>query len=256
MVYIDLFLDSLYNSEEHECNYFPNRKAMVKAFVLDSDFNGEEHDYIFSKGFRRSKDLYYIPVCNGCQECISYRLEVQKFVLSKSQRRVLKKNSDLTFVFNKPKSSKLKEEIYLRYQYHQHHLKPISSESEEFNEVKQLQIMKAQMYSNPSSSLEMNIYLEEKLLGFAIIDVGHESISAVYSVYDIDYKKRGLGNFFILQSILLAKQLDYKYYYLGLYIPNHFKMEYKNKFQPAEILDPHTKKWKAFNKNENLSISQ
>jgi len=243
----DTWLETLDFSFEYTCSYFTERTARLKSFEADVKLQKEDCDYLFYKGFRRSDSFYYKPDCKSCHDCIAYRLEVNKLVLSKSQRRILKKNNDLRFTIRTPQASKEKEEIYLKYQYHQHYKKPIDkNDKKKFDEKENLETMYQQMYGNISNSIEMNIYLEDKLLGFAIMDVGSFSLSAVYSVYDVDYNKRSLGIFFILQSILWAREKKYKYYYLGFYIPNHFKMEYKNKFQPGEVLDYETQEWQRY----------
>ena len=52
-------------------------------------------------GFRRSHEHMYIPVCEGCNACIPSRINIKDFKFSKSNLRVIKFNSDLSFCLNR-----------------------------------------------------------------------------------------------------------------------------------------------------------
>ena len=45
-------------------------------------------DSLLKGGFRRSQNIAYMPYCEGCQGCVSVRVLVDKFELSRSMRRV------------------------------------------------------------------------------------------------------------------------------------------------------------------------
>lgn len=140
-----------------------------------------------------------------------------------------------------------KEAMYLEYQYIQHFLKPVGYRKDRvFDKEQMLMTMYEQMYNNVHNSLEMELHLGDKLMGFAIFDIAVQSVSAVYSVYDTSEKRRSLGKTIILKSIEWAQKNKFKYYYLGYYIPGHRKMDYKAQFKPAEIRRPDTEKWYEF----------
>ena len=48
---------------------------------------------LIEKGFRRSGQYIYKPNCKSCTACIPIRLPVQKFLFSKTQKRIYKKYS-------------------------------------------------------------------------------------------------------------------------------------------------------------------
>src|SRR5689334_1602840 len=76
---------------------------------------GDLYHAFMDRGFRRSGKLIYQPVCEGCRECVQLRVPVERFTPSKSQRRVWRKNSDITAVAGVPEASKEKFELYRRY---------------------------------------------------------------------------------------------------------------------------------------------
>ncbi len=94
--------------------------------------------------------------------------------------------------------------------------------------------------------LEMEYYLNDKLVGVGIVDEGVDSLSSNYFYYDTEYLDRRLGIFSILKEIELAQKLEKKYYYLGFYIEENPKMSYKKYFKPNQILE--TGVWKSFMK--------
>ena len=76
---------------------------------------------------------------------------------------------------------------------------------------------------------------EKKLIGLMLFDYQKDGLSAVYSFYDVKFEKNGLGNFMILELIELAKKLNLNYVYLGYYIKNASRMNYKLKFKQGEL---------------------
>ncbi|MCW9047656.1 MAG: arginyltransferase, partial [Gammaproteobacteria bacterium] len=69
----------------------------------------------------------------------------------------------------------------------------------------------------------------------AVVDFLNAGPSAVYTFFDPDEHKRSLGTFAILQQIWLARLYNKEHLYLGYWIDNHPKMEYKRKFSGLEI---------------------
>ncbi|NWM05837.1 arginyltransferase, partial [Klebsiella quasipneumoniae] len=54
------------------------------------------NDELTIAGFRRSQNIAYRPACEACDACVSVRLPVADFTFSRSQRRILARNSDLS----------------------------------------------------------------------------------------------------------------------------------------------------------------
>jgi len=60
----------------------------------------------------------------------------------------------------------------------------------------------------------------------------------VYSFYAPNEIRRSLGTFMILDHIAYAAQLGLPYLYLGYWVADCRKMEYKRRFRPLEALGP------------------
>ena len=74
------------------------------------------------------------------------------------------------------------------------------------------------------------------LVAAALCDRLSDGISMVYSFYDPEADRRGLGTYMILDHIAYAKRLGAPYLYLGYWINGSPKMSYKRRFQPQEQL--------------------
>ena len=74
-----------------------------------------------------------------------------------------------------------------------------------------------------------------RLAGVAVVDCLMDSLSAVYTFYDPEYRQRGIGVYAILWQIAEARRLELSWIYLGYWISECSKMRYKGLFSPLEI---------------------
>jgi arginyl-tRNA--protein-N-Asp/Glu arginylyltransferase len=77
---------------------------------------------------------------------------------------------------------------------------------------------------------------QQPLLAVALCDRLSDGISMVYSFYEPEAARRGLGTYMILEHIAYAQRLGVPYLYLGYWIQGSPKMNYKKRFQPQEQL--------------------
>jgi len=219
-------LDFTDMSEAHPCPYLPGREAAEQFFQV-VEFPAELYHDFMDHEFRRSGLIIYRPACPGCSECRPLRVPVAEFRPNKSQRRILKKNSDLEVRVSQPRFSGAKFKLYRRYLAFKHDATPCDSPS----------ALKNFLYVSPVKTLEFEYRLNGRIVAVSIADVCSRSLSSVYAFYSPDMACRSLGTFSALQEISFSKEHGFPYYYLGFFVRDCASMNYKSRFHPHEILD-------------------
>jgi leucyl-tRNA---protein transferase len=213
------------------CAYLPQRHATFRVLQMEdgATVSGAGYQRLLDAGFRRSGAMIYQPMCSGCRACIPLRVPVESFMLTKSQRRVLRRNGDVVVQVGAPEATREKWELYENYQ-REWHQKP-TRDSEDVMEFV------AFLYRSPVDSVEFE-YRDRwgKLLGVGICDWCPASLSSVYFYFDPREARRSLGTFSVLYEIQCARERGLKYWYAGYWIKQCPTMAYKARFQPCEIL--------------------
>ena len=186
----------------------------------------ETYETLLGKGFRRSGTSIYHPACENCRLCIPLRVNVPSFQPSRSQKRTQRKNQDLRIEHVPVVFREDVFELYRRYQEHWHQRGNPTSR-EEFVEF---------LIDSPVPSEMILFWLEDKLLGVSWIDRLEDSTSAVYFAFDPNAQHRRLGIFSLLHEIEYAQHCKRQWHYLGYWVPDSKKMQYKADFRPSEVL--------------------
>ena len=212
---------------EHQCGYFPGRKA--RNLVIDPGADGQKsiYDAVATSGFRRAGNLIYRPHCRSCQACEATRLLVANFHPNRNQKRCARDNSDLEVSLAEARFKPEYFELYQRYLNQKHPAGGMDApEAEDFESF---------LLSNWCKSLFLEFRLGNELLAVAVTDHLGGGLSAVYCFYAPDRSERSLGTFAILQQIELTRAYKLPYLYLGYWIENHPKMHYKKNFHGLEL---------------------
>ncbi|CAG57677.1 uncharacterized protein GVI51_A00187 [Nakaseomyces glabratus] len=85
-------------------------------------------------------------------------------------------------------------------------------------------------------------YYKGKLIALAVTDFLPSGISSVYFIWHPDYHKWSLGKLSALRELSLVSKTNLKYYYLGYYIDDCKKMNYKANYG-GELLDSCTERY-------------
>lgn len=189
------------------------------------------HHSLALVGFRRSQDIAYRPACQDCHECKSVRIPIVLFCLSKSQKRVLNKNKDLIISIKPNIATEEQYELLKKYIDSRHADGGMAGIG--FEEYKDM------VESSPISTMIIEYRLPDgRLVGAALTDAMEDSLSMVYSFFDIseEFTKRSFGIYFVLNHVYLAELRGLDYVYLGYFVKNSQKMGYKKNFKPLEIL--------------------
>ncbi|MBT3546314.1 MAG: arginyltransferase, partial [Flavobacterium sp.] len=174
-----------------------------------------------------SGQYIYKPSCKSCTGCIPIRLSVQKFLSSRSQKRIFKKHQHFNV---REVSLAFKQEhfeLYSKYQNKRH-----SSTNNDQNKVDDYNDFLIK--SNVNSKL-VEFWDGDLLKIVSIIDMMSDGISAVYTFFDPDDEKVSYGTYSIIWLINWCKTQQLKYIYLGYWIGECNKMKYKTNFKPYEL---------------------
>jgi len=222
----------LFHTGEHPCGYWPQRAA--RDLVLDPRDARMPQLYPMALdwGFRRSGDIVYRPHCRGCRACVAVRIPVARFVPDRAQRRCLARNADVDARVVPARRSEEQLALYRRYLKARHPGGGMDDHgAAEFDQF----LVGAW---SEGRFLELREHGSHRLLAVAVTDlVGSRALSAVYTFYEPDELRRGLGTLAILRQLEWAARDGREHLYLGYWIEGHRKMDYKRRFRPLEAFD-------------------
>lgn len=215
-----------YASSPEPCGYLPHRKS-ISAFAnpyMDMDL--ETYNELIQFGFRRSGGYLYRPHCPNCNKCISLRIPVAQYQLSRNDKRTLRKNSDLSVNLINGKYLEEHFELYQLYINSRHQGGSMENPSRtDYHRF---------LICDWTDTIFIEFRLGKKLLAVAVTDSTDTGYSAVYTFFDTEETARSLGHFAILKQIELCKEHGLPYLYLGYWIKDCDKMRYKSRYRPAE----------------------
>lgn len=207
---------------EHPCGYYPERLARNLVIDPNAERQDDLYDALASSGFRRAGNHIFRPHCRRCTECIATRIPTTQFTPNRSQKRCLKRNSDLVVTQEPASYNSEYFQLYQRYLGQRHPDGGMDNpDPEDF---------KSYLLSNWARTSFLELRLNGALVGLAVTDVLNNGLGSVYTFYDPEESNRSLGTFAILQQIELARDMSLPYVYLGYWINGHPKMDYKRKY--------------------------
>jgi arginyl-tRNA--protein-N-Asp/Glu arginylyltransferase len=224
-------LRRFYRSMPSPCPYIPGQIERKLFTRLDGNGAAELNATLTKAGFRRSHDIVYRPVCPACQACVPVRIPAAAFLPSRTQKRILKRNADLTLVERPAIASEEQYQLFSTYQRGRHAEGDMARMS--FLDFRAM----IQDGSADSRVLELRDG-RDHLIGAMLVDTLADGLSAVYSFFDPAAKRRSLGTFIVLAAIEMLKMRKHPFLYLGYWIAKSRKMAYKAGFQPLQKLGP------------------
>ena len=218
----------LFQTLPHPCGYYADRTAQNLVIDPACEHLPQIYDAALTKGFRRAGGHVYRPHCGACRACIAARVPVIDFTPDRSQRRCVKRNSDLQTRIARAEFRDEYFDLYRRYLDVRHRDGGMDDpDVEDFGRF---------LYTAWSPTHFVEFRRDERLLGVAVTDFAPTGLSAVYTFFDPAETSRGLGTYAILQQIEIARARNVPHVYLGFWIDSHPKMDYKTRFRPLELL--------------------
>ncbi|KEF32145.1 Arginine-tRNA-protein transferase [Marinobacter nitratireducens] len=212
----------------HDCSYLPDREATTMFVDPRANIDKKLYSQLTALGFRRSGSHYYRPHCEQCNACVPVRLNVREFKPDRNQRRIVKKNQDLDCTFAPASFSETYYRLYERYIEERHKDGDMYPPSRE-------QFISF-LVEGATDSWFLEIRLKGELVGLAAVDLLDDGLSAIYTVFDPDLEDRSLGTFAVLWQVQETQRRDLPHLYLGYWIRECRKMNYKTRFRPIEAL--------------------
>lgn len=218
----------LFRTAAHPCSY--KEDEIAATVFVDPELAITQHlnSRLTEIGYRRSGAHIYRPDCENCRACISCRVPVAQFKRSKRYQRIWNRNKDIRVEVCSELVGETPYHLYQEYIEKRHSDGDMyPANPEQFD---------AFIRSNAEGSQYYCFYIEDRLIAVSVSDVLDTGLSAVYTFFDPALEKRSLGNFAILWQIEQARALGLDFLYLGYWIKNCAKMEYKSAFRPLEMM--------------------
>lgn len=222
-----------YVTAPQPCPYLDGRVERKLFTALQGESAMQLNDTLSRQGFRRSQNVLYRPSCAECNACMSARIRVDDFKPTRSQKRVMKRNADLTRRATAPWATEEQFDLFRLY-LETRHADGGMADMDIFE-------FAAMIEETPIRSRVIEYTMpdpegtEDLLKAVCLTDVLEDGVSMVYSFFDPELAPRSPGTWLILDHIEIARAAGLPYVYLGYWVPGSPKMDYKAKFPALEI---------------------
>jgi arginine-tRNA-protein transferase len=209
--------------------------------LLDADFQlineefyadyvtPEQHDMLLEDGWRHFGPHFFRYNLgiheNEIRLVLPLRIRLADFKLSKSQRRVLRRNADAEVTIGPVKLSDETLDLFERHKRRFKKGKP--STIYDF----------LARGGEPVEVLELQVRRDDRLIAASFLDVGATSVSSIYGIFDPDETTGSLGIFTMLKEIEYAVANSRSLYYHGYAYEGSSFYDYKKRFSAIEMFD-------------------
>lgn len=218
----------LFRTGPHPCSY--KDEQLASTVFLDPSLQMDRHLYskLTEIGFRRSGAHFYRPDCESCRACIPLRIPVVDFQWRRRHKRIWKANDDLTVVEDGMIDDDESFALYREYISERHgngDMYPATREQ-----------YHAFIRTATPETLFVKFFLDGELAAVSVTDLLDQGLSAVYTWFDPGLPQRSLGTYSILWQARRTLTAGLPYLFLGYWIKDCPKMDYKKNFRPIELL--------------------
>jgi len=216
-----------FQTQPHSCSYLDDKTAATVFLNPQQSIDRALYSQLSEYGFRRSGTHIYKPLCENCNACIPMRIPAADFMPNRQQRKTWRRNQDLTVAVVDSIDTDEHYALYENYINLRHIDGDMYPPSRE------------QFTSFLTSEWQCTRYYEfrqqGRLIATSVADHMDNGISAVYTYYDPAESRRSLGAYAILFLVEQAKRYHLHGVYLGYWIKECQKMNYKSAYRPLEI---------------------
>lgn len=238
-----------YLTAPQPCAYLDGREERKVFTTLQGPNAVSVNNALSLKGFRRSQTVIYRPACVGCSACMSIRIPVSDFAPNRTQRRILRRNSDVAVRTCEAWATEAQFALFRHY-LDSRHADGGMADMDAFDYA-------AMVDETPVNSAVVEYSVGDgaggsRLVAACLSDILGDGLSMVYSFFDPGETQRSLGAFMIMDHMRLAADMGLPYVYLGYWVAGSPKMHYKIAYRPFELCDGAT--WRRFNGIEAFEV--
>jgi leucyl-tRNA---protein transferase len=230
------------------CPYLAGKEERKVFTHLVGERAPELNNILTHGGFRRSQSIAYRPACEACRSCVSVRVLAREFRPTRSMRRIMRRNADVTSEMRLATPSSEQYAIFRAYLDSRHRdggmadmtvLDYAMMVEDSHVETRTVEYRRTTPARHSSRAGQNAVGASPgELIAVALTDVLGDGLSMVYSFFEPDESARSLGTFMVLDHIARAQRLGLAYVYLGYWVRGSGKMDYKSRFLPQERLAP------------------
>jgi len=218
----------LIHDELSDCPYLQGQVARM-PLRRPLGMTAAQFDERMAAGDRRMGRYLYRTQCPSCQACEPIRVPVTEFTAIRTHKRTLRQGDALLQLrIGAPQCDAMRVKLFNLHK----HQRGLSLQDGEID----LDGYYAFLVDSCTQTLEFRYWDADRLLAVGISDRGQKSLNAVYCYYDPAYDRVGLGTYNVLKQLERCRQWGLNYLYLGLYIAQSPRMNYKARFLPHERL--------------------
>lgn len=217
--------------------------AFINEYFLRDQISPEQMDRLWARGWRHFGE-YFFRYSNALHDdevrlVIPLRIDLERFLLSRSQKRALARNSDLEVAI---RPSFVDEAKHLLFNCHKQRFKHNVPDTI-------YDFLSQSPADRPCINREIAVLADRKLIAVSFLDIGRDATSGLYAMFEPDESKRSLGIFMILQAIQYSREIGCRYYHPGYAYRGPSFYDYKKNFSGLEAYDWQTG-WRAYHQDK------
>jgi arginine-tRNA-protein transferase len=212
------------------CPYLDRQVARLPLYRQIGSLDLDEADVRFANGERRVGSSLYRTACPTCSECKSVRVLVDQFATTRSQRRV-RARWEGRFRLEMGPATCSEEKLAL---FNRHKLERGLREADDPPMTALAYV--GWLVESCFHTMEMRYFLDDRLVGVGILDLGRRAASSVYFYFDPspEVSRMSPGVFSVLQEVEFCRSTGREHLYLGLFVRECGHLSYKADYGPQE----------------------